>query len=75
MISVSVVKELKTAGGQCITLVNGIMNSENVLNEMVKSFNDLANMAKGLVDKNQQPLSQQQLEKLFPQYKRWKEGR
>ena len=44
---------VKTAGGQCIPLVNGIMNSENASKEMVKSFIDLANMTKGLIDEKQ----------------------
>ena len=44
---------VKTAGGQCIPLVNGIMNSENASKEMVKSFIDLANMTKGLMDEKQ----------------------
>ena len=55
---------VKTAGGQCTPLVNGIMNSENSLKEMVKSFIDLANLAKVLMDEIQQPY--QELEKLFP---------
>ena len=42
------------------------MNSENAPKEIVKSFIDLANMAKGLVDENQQPSVQQELERLFP---------
>ena len=41
------------------------MNSENAPNEIVKSFIDLANMAKGLMDKNQQPFVRQVLERLF----------
>ena len=44
---------VKTAGGQCIPLVNGIMNSENASKEMVKSLIDLANMTKGLMDEKQ----------------------
>ena len=48
------VKAVKTAGGQCIPLVNRIMNSENASKEMVKSFTDLPNMAKGLMDENHQ---------------------
>ena len=58
------VKTIKTAGCQCILLVNGIMNRDNASKEMVKLFIDLTNMGKGLVDENQQP--QQELEKLFP---------
>ena len=42
------------------------MNSENAPKEIVKSFIDLAKMAKGLVDENQQPSVQQELERLFP---------
>ena len=33
--------------------------------EVVKSFIDLVNMAKGLLDENQQPSVQQELKKLF----------
>ena len=40
---------------------------------MVKSFIDLTNMAKTLMDENQQPSVQQDLEKLFPSTKgRWR---
>ena len=42
------------------------MNSKNDPKETVKSFTDLANMAKGLMDENQQPSVQQELERLFP---------
>ena len=42
------------------------MTSENVSKEMVKSFIDLANRTKGLMDENQRPSVQQELEKLFP---------
>ena len=42
------------------------MNSENVLKEIVKSFIDLENIAKGLMNGNQQPSAQQELERLFP---------
>ena len=59
------VKAVKTAGAQCIPLVNGIMNSENAPKEFVKSFTDLANMAKGLMDENQQPSVQESLERMF----------
>ena len=41
------------------------MNSENVPKEIVKLFIDLANMAKGLLDENQQPFVQQEFERLF----------
>ena len=41
------------------------MNNENVSKEMMKSFTDLANMAKGLIGENQQPSVQKELEKLF----------
>ena len=58
------VKTVKTAGDQCIPLVNRIMNSENNAPKgIVKSFIDLANMAKGLMDKNQQPYIQQELKR------------
>ena len=59
------VKAVKTAGAQCIPLVNGIMISENAPKEFVKSFIDLANMAKGLMDENQQPSVQESLERMF----------
>ena len=39
--------------------------------EMVKSFTDLANLAKVLMDENHQPSVQQELKKIVPQYKRW----
>ena len=42
------------------------MNSENDPKEIVKSFIDLASMAKGLMDENQQPSVQRDLERLFP---------
>ena len=54
------VKTVKTASGQCVLLVIGIMKSENAPKEIVKSFIDLANMAKGLMDKNLQPSVQQE---------------
>ena len=60
------VNGVKTASGQCITLVNRIMNCENDPKDMVKSFIDLANMAKRLIDENLQPSVQQKLERLFP---------
>ena len=41
------------------------MNSENAPKEFVKSFIDLANMAKGLMDENQQPSVQESLERMF----------
>ena len=41
------------------------MNSENPSKEIVKSFIDLANVAKGLMYKNQQPSVRQELEKLL----------
>ena len=47
------------------------MTSENAAKEIVKSFIDLANMAKGLINENQQPSVQQET---IPQYKRWKKG-
>ena len=52
---------LRQFGGQCIPLVNGIMNIEYDPKEVVKSFIDLVNMAKGLLDENQQPSVQQEL--------------
>ena len=42
--------------------------------EIVKSFIDLANMAKGLMDENQQPSVQQELERLFPGRKGGRRG-
>ena len=60
------VKTVKTAGGQCIPLINGIMKTENAQKEIVKSFTDLVNMAKELMDENQQPSVQQKLERLSP---------
>ena len=42
------------------------MNSENALKKIVKSFIDLANMAKELMGETQQPSVQQELERLFP---------
>ena len=56
---------VKTAGAQCIPLINGILNSENTPKEIVKSFIDLANMAIWLMDENQKPSVQQELERLF----------
>ena len=41
-------------------------NSENALNEVVQSFIDLMNMAKGLMDENQQPSLSQELGRPFP---------
>ena len=40
------------------------MNSENATKEMVQSFIDLVNMAKGLMDENQQPSVPQELGRL-----------
>ena len=42
------------------------MNSENAPKEIVQSFIDLVNMAKWLMDENQQPSVTQELGKLFP---------
>ena len=42
-----------------------MMNSDNAPKEIVKTNIDLANMEKGLMDKNQQPYDQQELERLF----------
>ena len=41
------------------------MNSEHASKEIVQSFIGLTNMAKGLMDENQQPSVQQQLRQLF----------
>ena len=38
-----------------------MMNSENASKEIVKSFTDLANIAKGLMDENQQPSFQDKI--------------
>ena len=53
----SFVKTVKTAGVQCISLVSGIMNSKNASKEIVKARID---MAKGLMDENQQPSVQRE---------------
>ena len=45
---------------------NGIMNIENAPKEIVKSVVDLANLAKELMDENQELSVQQELERLFP---------
>ena len=42
------------------------MNSENTPKEIVQSFIDLANMAIGLMNENQQPSVTQELGRLFP---------
>ena len=42
------------------------MKSETVPKEIMKSFIDLANMAKGLIDEKQQPSVQQDVERLLP---------
>ena len=42
------------------------MNSENALKQIVKSFIDLANMAKGLVEENQLPSVPQEIGRLLP---------
>ena len=59
------VKTANADDSQCIPLLNRIINSENALKEIVKSFIDFANIAKGLMDKNQQLLVKQKLERLF----------
>ena len=41
------------------------MNSENAPKDIVKPFIDLGNMAKGLMDENQQPSVQQELKRLL----------
>ena len=43
-----------------------MMNVENASKEIVQSFIDLINMAKGLIDENQQPSVTQELGRLFP---------
>ena len=42
------------------------MNSENALKEIMKSFIDLANVAKGLLEENQPSSAQQEIERLLP---------
>ena len=41
------------------------MNSENAPKEILQTFIDLVNMAKGLMDENQQPSVLQELGRLF----------
>ena len=43
-----------------------MMNSENASKKIVQSFIDLVNMAKWLMDENQQPSVTQELGRLFP---------
>ena len=43
-----------------------MMNSENASNNIVQSLIDLVNMAKWLMDENQQPSVTQELGRLFP---------
>ena len=50
LLSSQFVKTVKTATGQRIPLVNGIMNSENHPKEKMTLFTDLANVAKCLMD-------------------------
>ena len=66
MRSIQFVKTVNTAAGQCISLVNEIIDSENTPKEVVKSFIDMANMAKGMMDENQQLSVEQEFERLFP---------
>ena len=66
MSSSQFVKTLKTAGAQCIPLVNWIMNSGNAPKELAKLLIDLVNMAKWMMKENQQSPVQQELEKLSP---------
>ena len=66
MRSIQFVKTVKTAAGQSISLVNEIIDSENTPKEVVKSFIDMANMAKGMMDENQQLSVEQEFERLFP---------
>ena len=42
------------------------MNSENAPKEIVKSFIDLASVAKGFINENQPPSAAQELGRLFP---------
>ena len=42
------------------------MNSGNAPKELAKLLTDLANMAKGMMEENQQSSFQQELERLFP---------
>ena len=53
-----------------------MMNSENASNNIVQSLIDLVNMAKWLMDENQQPSVTQELGRLLPSIrKRWREER
>ena len=45
------------------------INSENASKKIVQSLIDLVNMAKWLMDENQQPSVTQELERLFPSTK------
>ena len=45
---------------------SGIMSKENAPKKIVQSFIDLVNMAKWLMDENQQPSVTQELGRLFP---------
>ena len=47
MPSSQLVNTLKTANGQCIPLINVMMNSKKASKEVAKSFIDLENMADG----------------------------
>ena len=49
------IRPVRTTGGLCIPLIKKIINSERAPKEIVKSFRDLVNMVKGLIDENQQP--------------------
>ena len=60
-------------GDQCIPFVNGIMNSENAPQKIVKSFIDLTKMAKGLLDE-QQAFFKQELERLYPRARGGRRG-
>ena len=46
-----------------------MMSSENASNKIVQSLIDLVNMAKWLMDENQQPSVTQELGRLFPSIK------
>ena len=52
-----------------------MMNSENASKKIVQSLIDLVNMAKWLMDENQQPSVTQELGRLFPSIRvGWRRG-
>ena len=59
-------KELKTVKARQHKRQTKIMNSENAPKEIVKSFIDLASVAKGFINENQPPSAAQELRRLFP---------